>query len=102
MASTIILSIVGLLLAAAAILYFSNSVSNSIFSNMVDEIVNFLSGPLHSTAQDQYMKTTISVKNASIVADLALTTDQQTKGLSGRENLSENQGMLFVSKTPGR
>ncbi|MFL6430112.1 MAG: DUF192 domain-containing protein, partial [Nitrososphaeraceae archaeon] len=30
------------------------------------------------------------------------TTDQQTKGLSGRENLSENQGMLFVSKTPGR
>ena len=103
MASTILLSIVGLLLtAAAAILYFSNSAPNGIFSNIQDEIVKFLAGPLYITAQDQYMKTTISVKNTSIVADLALTADQQAKGLSGRENLSENQGMLFVSKTPGR
>ncbi|MFL6453968.1 MAG: DUF192 domain-containing protein [Nitrososphaeraceae archaeon] len=103
MASTILLSIVGMLLVAAAILiYYSNSVPNGIFSNILDEIANFLAGPLHSTAQDQYMNTTISVKNTSIVTDLALTSDQQTKGLSGRENLSENQGMLFVSKTPGR
>ena len=103
MASTILLSIVGLLLAAAAILYFSNSALNGIFSSIQDEITKFLAGPLHITAQDQYIKTTtISVKNTSIVADLALTADQQTKGLSGRENLSDNKGMLFVSKTPGR
>jgi uncharacterized membrane protein (UPF0127 family) len=47
------------------------------------------------------MKTTITVNNTTILADLALTPDQQSKGLSGRQNLSENQGMLFVMKTPG-
>lgn len=31
-----------------------------------------------------------------IKAELALTPNQQTKGLMGRENLKENEGMLFV------
>jgi uncharacterized membrane protein (UPF0127 family) len=103
-----LLSVVGLLVvgtaavaaAASAILYFSNFVPSNVFSIMPNMLRNF-SGPIHIVAQDQYKKTTIAVKNTTIVADLALTQDQQSKGLSGRENLLENQGMLFVMKTPG-
>jgi uncharacterized membrane protein (UPF0127 family) len=99
--------IIGLTLAAFAIIiiiivYLSNFTLNGIFSNMVDGAVSFLAGHLQTTAQGQYAKTTMSVKNTSIVADLALTPDQQTRGLSGRDHLQEDQAMLFVSKTPGR
>jgi len=105
-----LLSVVGLLLvgtvaaaaaAAAAVLHFSTFVPSNVFSIMPNMLGNFFSGPIYTAAQDQYMKTTVAVKNTTIVADLALTPDQQSKGLSGREKLSENQGMLFVMKTPG-
>ena len=94
------LPIIGLLLAAgtaaaAAIQHFSNFAQGNVFSIMQNVLGNFLAGPV------QYMKTTITVKNTTIVADLALTPDQQSKGLSGRQILSENQGMLFVMETPG-
>ena len=79
----------------------SNSTLNAFFLNMQQATTSLLSGPIHGTAQTQYMKTTISVKNTTIIADLALTPDQQTRGLSGREPLGQNQGMLFVFKTPG-
>jgi uncharacterized membrane protein (UPF0127 family) len=102
------LSVVGLLLAAivttaVALLHFSNFVPSNVFSIVTPNMLgNLFSGPIYTAAQHQYMKTTIAVKDKTIVADLALTPDQQSKGLSGRENLSENQGMLFVMKTPGK
>ena len=95
------LLLVAIVTTAVAVLDFSNFVPSNVFSIMPNMFGNFFSGPIHTAAQDQYMKTTIAVKNTTIVADLALTPDQQSKGLSGRENLSENQGMLFVMKTPG-
>ena len=106
-----LLSVVGFLLvgtvaaaaaaATAAVLHFSNFVPSNVSSIMPNMVGTFFSGPIHTAAQDQYMKTTIAVKNTTIVADLALTPDQQSRGLSGRENLSENHGMLFVMKTAG-
>lgn len=105
MARSKFLSVVGLLLvgtaAAVAILHFFNFMPSNVFSIVPNILGNFFPGPIQTAAQDQYMKTTIAVKNTTIVADLALTPDQQSKGLSGREKLSENQGMLFVMKTPG-
>jgi uncharacterized protein len=94
-----LISVLGLLLigtvaVVSAVLHFSNFVPSNIFSIMPKM--------LHTEAQDQYMKATIAVKNTTIAADLAVTPDEQSKGLSGRENLSENQGMLFVMKTPGK
>lgn len=35
-----------------------------------------------------------------IVAETAVTSSQRRKGLMGRENLAENQGMLFVYREP--
>ena len=98
--------VVGLVIAATtagtAIFYFSNLPSDNIFSSVSNELANFFASPIHSTAQDQYVKTTVTAKNTTLVVDLALTPDQQSRGLSGREKMSENQGMLFVMHSPGR
>jgi len=37
----------------------------------------------------------------SIKVDLALTPEEQAQGLSGRSELKENEGMLFVFEKPG-
>ncbi len=37
----------------------------------------------------------IKVSGAALKVELALTTEQQTKGLSGRESLAPGTGMLF-------
>jgi uncharacterized membrane protein (UPF0127 family) len=97
--------LIGLLITATVaviVLQFSNFALGGVFSNMLSEAGSFLTAPLHTVAHDQYMKTTIFVKNTRIVADIAMTQDQETKGLSGRDRLQENQGMLFVFKTPGK
>src|ERR1044072_4423061 len=96
----------GLVIAAATagigIFYSSNLPSGNTFSSVSKELASFLAGPIHSTAQDQYVKTTVTAKNTTLVVDLALTPDQQSRGLSGREKMSENQGMLFVMHSPAR
>jgi uncharacterized membrane protein (UPF0127 family) len=101
-----------LLTAAAAVviatvligLYLASFAPNgTFFSSFIGNAASFLTGTSSlGTTEGQYLKTTISIKNTTIIADLALTAEQQTRGLSGRDHLEENQGMLFVSKTPGR
>jgi uncharacterized protein len=96
----------GLVIAAATAgigtFYFSNLPSGNTFSSVSKELASFLAVPIHTTAQDQYVKTTVTAKNTTLVVDLALTPDQQSRGLSGREKMSENQGMLFVMHSPAR
>ena len=100
------ITLVALLIAAAAagtvIFYFSNLGSRDIFSDVSNEVSNILAGPIHSSAQNQYMRTMVTAKNTTLFVDLALSPDQQSRGLSGREKMSENQGMLFVMQSPGR
>ncbi len=47
-------------------------------------------------------KVGVSLGDAVIVADLALTEAEQTQGLSGRESLAPNEGMLFLFEKPAR
>ncbi len=44
----------------------------------------------------------VSVGNATVRAEVAETIGQHERGLSGREKLGENEGMLFVFGTPDR
>lgn len=43
---------------------------------------------------------TIVIRGNKIQLEIADTTEEQKKGLSGRENLAENRGMLFVFAKP--
>ncbi len=42
----------------------------------------------------------VKIAGSMIKVDLALTLKEQEQGLSGRENLKENEGMLFIFPKP--
>jgi len=43
----------------------------------------------------------VHIAGQDIKVDLALTEAQREQGLSGRQSLNENEGMLFVFDSPG-
>lgn len=43
-----------------------------------------------------YRQVNVTVNGVEIIADVAATNDQRSKGLAVKDNLSENEGMLFV------
>jgi uncharacterized protein len=45
-------------------------------------------------------KVNVTINNVKLQADVALTTDEQTKGLSIKDNLQPNEGMLFPYQEP--
>jgi uncharacterized membrane protein (UPF0127 family) len=61
---------------------------------------NFLSGI--SIPVNRYLKAFVSVNGFKLIADLAVTQDQQTKGLAVRNQMNEGEGMLFVFQYPSR
>jgi uncharacterized membrane protein (UPF0127 family) len=44
----------------------------------------------------------VKIGNMDIKVELAVTKEEQVKGLSGRESLAEDSGMLFVFSKPSR
>jgi len=61
---------------------------------------NFLTGI--SIPSNRYLKADISVNGYKLIVDLALTQDQQTKGLAVKNHMNESDGMLFVFQQPSR
>jgi len=49
-----------------------------------------------------YLRAKVVVNGFHVIADIALTGEQKTKGLDVKNNLTENQGMLFVFQQPYR
>ncbi len=58
--------------------------------------------PVFNAQNTQSTTTQLKIKNASFQVEVAKTPAQQTKGLSGRSNLEDNGGMLFVFDQPAR
>lgn len=46
-------------------------------------------------------KSTLAVGNTAFEVEIANTTTTRARGLSGREGLGENEGMLFIFNSPG-
>jgi uncharacterized protein len=51
---------------------------------------------------DRYLQAKVTVNNFELIADLAITDDQQIKGLDVKDQLKGNEGMLFVEKQPAK
>jgi len=49
-----------------------------------------------TTSRNEYNQTKIMISKHKLIADLAISTQQQSLGLSVKQNMTENQGMLFV------
>lgn len=57
-------------------------------------VVVFITANVLSRGQAKYRQ--VFIGDHKITAELALTSEQITAGLSGRDQLAEDQGMLFV------
>lgn len=92
--SAIIGSMLVASVAAISLFILGNSSANHTDSQ------NFLSGI--SIPANRYLKAVVSVNGFKLIADLALTQDQQTKGLAVRNHMKESEGMLFVFQYPSK
>ncbi|MGI0036952.1 MAG: DUF192 domain-containing protein [Nitrososphaera sp.] len=51
--------------------------------------------PANNTGTGGYKKINVTVNGVPLVADLAITGDQRSKGLAVKDSLAENESMLF-------
>jgi uncharacterized protein len=49
-----------------------------------------------SSGSDGYQQVNVSLNGFPLVADISITGEQKTRGLSVKDTLNENEGMLFV------
>jgi len=49
-----------------------------------------------------YLHAKATINGFDVISDVAFTDEQKTKGLDIKNNLTEDQGMLFVFQQPGR
>jgi uncharacterized membrane protein (UPF0127 family) len=75
-------------------------VVNSLF-NTAEGFENFLKG-FESIPNDRYLQAKVIINGFELRVYLAVTNDQQIKGLSVKDHLKENEGMLFVYEQPSR
>jgi len=73
--------------ASKAIAQTSNNNGTNIFLKAIQDA---------SLNEDRYLKAKVTVKGFELNADLAVTQEQMSKGLSVKDKLEENESMLFV------
>lgn len=56
--------------------------------------------PIASNVTSTYKQANITVNGFELIADVAETTKQRSKGLAVKDTLSESEGMLFVFPSP--
>ena len=73
----------------------------SSLSNTAEGFENFLKR-FESIPNDRYLQAKVIINGFELRVYLAVTNDQQIKGLSVKDHLKENEGMLFVYQQPSR
>src|SRR5215212_9089683 len=76
------------------------STSSSFYNSLEAHNQNF--SKANDTPNDGYLQARVIVNGFKLTADLAITDDEKTKGLAIKDNLKENESMLFVSEEPSR
>jgi uncharacterized protein len=93
----IIKAIIAVIFSSMSFLLMASSLYNTAggYENFFKEV--------ESIPADKYLQAKVIVNDDfELTAYLALTNEQQTKGLSVKEHIKENEGMLFVYKQPTR
>ena len=57
---------------------------------------------LPRATNDQKNLRRLKVGQAEVRVEVAVTAEQKSRGLAGRENLAEGEGMMFVFDQPGQ
>ena len=96
---TIVAIAMAIVAGLAATLYFL-----PIINAQVDKAKEVHQTPVTNSTlptKNGYQQVNVTVNNVKLVADVAVNDEQKTKGLAVKENLSENEAMLFVFATAG-
>ena len=95
-----VLCIIASCTIAISITKYSDAASPTKLSNknntFLQEVTNSFPG------DNVYLHAKVTINGFPLISDVAFTDEQKTKGLDIKNNLSENQGMLFVFQQPGR
>jgi uncharacterized membrane protein (UPF0127 family) len=79
----------------AAFLYFNPAITSMLSQPQDDQQELFMSQEVRF-GSNGYRQVSVTVKSLVLVADIAATDEQRTKGLSVKDSLAENEAMLFV------
>jgi uncharacterized membrane protein (UPF0127 family) len=82
------------IVAAVIMLYLP--VSSSVAEGDIAPVQNTTQPAPNNTATSGYKKINVTVNGIPLVADVAITSDQRSKGLAVKDTLAENESMLFV------
>jgi uncharacterized membrane protein (UPF0127 family) len=86
---------IGLTAVAVAVLYFNPAII-SILGQREHEQQELLIGQEVRSGSNGFRQVNVIVNGAVLVADIAATDEQMTRGLSVKDSLDENEAMLFV------
>ena len=89
----LLLIIYASMLGSRAIAQTNNNNDTSFFLNAIQDA---------SPNDDRYLKAKVTVRGLELNADLAVTQEQMSKGLAVKDELKENESMLFVFGEPSR
>ncbi|HET6808105.1 MAG TPA: DUF192 domain-containing protein [Nitrososphaera sp.] len=85
---------------AAAVLYLNPAIT-SMLGQPQDEQQELIISQEVRSGSNGYRQVNVIVNGVVLVADIAATDEQRTKGLSVKESLAENEAMLFVLDNEG-
>jgi uncharacterized protein len=87
-------------IAAAAVLYLNPAITNMLGQPEHQQQELIISKEVRS-GSNGYRQVSVSVNGLVLIADIAATDEQRTKGLSVKDSLAENEAMLFVFNNEG-
>jgi uncharacterized protein len=85
---------------AAAVLYLNPAIT-SMLGQPQDEQQELIISQEVRSGSNGYRQVNVIVNGVVLVADIAATDEQRTKGLSLKDSLAENEAMLFVFDNEG-
>jgi uncharacterized protein len=94
-AVAIAIGVIAAAAAAAAVLYFNPAITSMLGQPEGGQQELNISQEVRS-GSNGYRQVNVTVNGLVLVADIAATDEQWTKGLSVKDSLAENEAMLFV------
>ena len=83
------------IIASALVLYFNPAISSTLGQPEDKQQVPPLDEEVRS-ATNGYRQVNVEINGLILVADVAATDEQKTKGLAVKNSLAENEAMLFI------
>jgi uncharacterized membrane protein (UPF0127 family) len=97
MTSLIVIVTVGITIGiiATAVLYFNPAITDMLARQEGEQQGIIIDEEMRS-GSNGYQQVNVTVNGLTLIADISVTNEQRTKGLSVKDDLAENEAMLFV------